>query len=312
MIEIRQLIYLDAVYRHKSFTKASKALYVSQPTVSTSVRAVEQELGLTLVERTPNGVVFTAEGEALMYRIRQLLSDYRDIMAQASELNHKANYTLRLGIASILSSDIFPLIYKDFLASHRDLTIQLDEDSALGHVQKLLNEELDLAFNGLPEDLDCNEFRTIPVCRREIKLILHRDHPLARLDTVPLERLNGENISILSSPGVMERVLEQAFAQRGVQPNVVSEHSQIHSMLEIVMTCCSMGFVNLSPETVSMNKYEELELRSFQEPLSFIVGFIMKRRKYIPPVCQQFIRFISENLGDEAAEGPGRDAPNNP
>ncbi|MCI8914540.1 LysR family transcriptional regulator [Pseudoflavonifractor sp. 60] len=302
MIEMRQLIYLDAVYRYKSFTKASKALYVSQPTISAAVRSVEQELELTLIERTPKGVVFTVEGETLMHRIRQLLSDYSDIMAEANELSHKANYTLRLGIASILSSDIFPLIYKDFLASHKDLTIRLDEDSAHGQIKKLLNEELDLAFNGLPDDLDSNKLRAAPVCKREIKLIMHRDHPLACLDRIPVERLNGEDVSMLSSSGVMGQVLEQAFADRGVQPNVVSEHSQIHGMLEIVLTCCSLGFVNLSPETVSMPKYEELELRSFQEPLSFMVGFMMKKRKYIPPVCQELIRFISERLGGGVPE----------
>lgn len=309
MIEIRQLTYLDAVYKYKSFTKASKSLYVSQPAVSAAVRAVEAELGLTLIERTPKGVVFTGEGEALMYRVRQLLSDYNDILAEANQLSHKANYTLRLGIASILSSDIFPLIYRDFLATHRDLTIRLDEDSAYGQIKKLLNEELDLAFNGLPEDLDCNEFRAIPVCRREIKLIMHRDYPLAQLDVIPVERLSGEDVSMLSSSGVMGQVLEQAFAARGVHPNVVSEHSQIHGMLEIVLTCCSVGFLNLAPETTSMTKYENLVIRSFQEPLTFMVGFMMKKRKYIPPICQEFIQFISQRLGEgETGERRGSDA----
>ena len=132
------------MYRHNNFTKASKSLYVSQPTVSAAIRAVELELGLTLIERTPKGVICTAEGETLMRRVRQLLSDYNDILTEANELSHRANYTLRLGIASTLSSDIFPLIYKDFLSSHRDLTIHLDGDSAHGQIKKLLNEELDL------------------------------------------------------------------------------------------------------------------------------------------------------------------------
>lgn len=294
---------MDAVYRHNNFTKASKSLYVSQPTVSAAIRAVELELGLTLIERTPKGVIFTPEGETLMRRVRQLLSDYNDILTEANELSHRANYTLRLGIASILSSDIFPLIYKDFLSGHRDLTIHLDEDSAHGQIKKLLNEELDLAFNGLPEDLDYNEFRAIPVCKREIKLIMHRDHPLAQLEVVPIGRLNGEDVSMLSSSGVMGQVLELAFEKRGVRPNVISEHSQIHGMLEIVLTCCSLGFVNLAPETTSMSKYEGLVLRSFQEPLSFMVGFMMKKRKFLPPVCQEFIHFISERLNREDTGG---------
>lgn len=300
MIEMRQLVYLDAVYKHKNFTKASKELYVSQPTVSAAIRVMEQELGMTLIERTPKSVVFTPAGEVLMQRVHALLSDYNDMLTEANELSRKASYTLRLGIASILSSDIFPLLYKGFLPKHSELKIQLDEDGGLGHIRKLLGEELDMALNGIPEDLNTDELSAIPVCRREIKLIMHNTHPLAQYDRVPLEKLDKENVSMLYSPGVMEQLLERTFTASGIQPNVVSQHSQIHGMLEMVLTGCSVGFVNLAPEATAMEKYEDLVLRSFEQPIEFMVGFMMKRKKYLPPICKELISFISEALGSES------------
>lgn len=300
MIEMRQLVYLDAVYKHKNFTKASKELYVSQPTVSAAIRVMEQELGMTLIERTPKSVVFTPAGEVLMQRVHALLSDYNDMLTEANELSRKASYTLRLGIASILSSDIFPLLYKDFLPKHSELKIQLDEDGGLGHIRKLLSEELDMALNGIPEDLNTDELSAIPVCRREIKLIMHNTHPLAQYERVPLEKLDKENVSMLYSPGVMEQLLERTFTASGIQPNVVSQHSQIHGMLEMVLTGCSVGFVNLAPEATAMEKYEDLVLRSFEQPIEFMVGFMMKRKKYLPPICKELIGFISEALGSES------------
>ena len=299
MIEMRQLVYLDAVYKHKNFTKASKELYVSQPTVSAAIRVMEQELGMTLIERTPKSVVFTPAGEVLMQRVHALLSDYNDMLTEANELSRKASYTLRLGIASILSSDIFPLLYKDFLPKHSELKIQLDEDGGLGHIRKLLGEELDMALNGIPEDLNTDELSAIPVCRREIKLIMHNTHPLAQYDRVPLDKLDKENVSMLYSPGVMEQLLERTFTASGIQPNVVSQHSQIHGMLEMVLTGCSVGFVNLAPEATAMEKYEDLVLRSFEQPIEFMVGFMMKRKKYLPPICKELISFISEALGSK-------------
>ena len=299
MIEMRQLVYLDAVYKHKNFTKASKELYVSQPTVSAAIRVMEQELGMTLIERTPKSVVFTPAGEVLMQRVHALLIDYNHMLTEANELSRKASYTLRLGIASILSSDIFPLLYKDFLPKHSELKIQLDEDGGLGHIRKLLGEELDMALNGIPEDLNTDELSAIPVCRREIKLIMHNTHPLAQYDRVPLEKLDKENVSMLYSPGVMEQLLERTFTASGIQPNVVSQHSQIHGMLEMVLTGCSVGFVNLAPEATAMEKYEDLVLRSFEQPIEFMVGFMMKRKKYLPPICKELISFISEALGSK-------------
>lgn len=299
MIEMRQLVYLDAVYKHKNFTKASKELYVSQPTVSAAIRVMEQELGMTLIERTPKSVVFTPAGEVLMQRVHALLSDYNDMLTEANELSRKGSYTLRLGIASILSSDIFPLLYKGFLPKHSELKIQLDEDGGLGHIRKLLGEELDMALNGIPEDLNTDELSAIPVCRREIKLIMHNTHPLAQYDRVPLKKLDKENVSMLYSPGVMEQLLERTFTASGIQPNVVSQHSQIHGMLEMVLTGCSVGFVNLAPEATAMEKYEDLVLRSFEQPIEFMVGFMMKRKKYLPPICKELISFISEALGSK-------------
>ena len=299
MIEMRQLVYLDAVYKHKNFTKASKELYVSQPTVSAAIRVMEQELGMTLIERTPKSVVFTPAGEVLMQRVHALLSDYNDMLTEANELSRKASYTLRLGIASILSSDIFPLLYKGFLPKHSELKIQLDEDGGLGHIRKLLDEELYMALNGIPEDLNTDELSAIPVCRREIKLIMHNTHPLAQYDRVPLKKLDKENVSMLYSPGVMEQLLERTFTASGIQPNVVSQHSQIHGMLEMVLTGCSVGFVNLAPEATAMEKYEDLVLRSFEQPIEFMVGFMMKRKKYLPPICKELISFISEALGSK-------------
>ena len=296
---MRQLVYLDAVYKHKNFTKASKELYVSQPTVSAAIRVMEQELGMTLIERTPKSVVFTPAGEVLMQRVHALLSDYNDMLTEANELSRKASYTLRLGIASILSSDIFPLLYKGFLPKHSELKIQLDEDGGLGHIRKLLDEELDMALNGIPEDLNTDELSAIPVCRREIKLIMHNTHPLAQYDRVPLKKLDKENVSMLYSPGVMEQLLERTFTASGIQPNVVSQHSQIHGMLEMVLTGCSVGFVNLAPEATAMEKYEDLVLRSFEQPIEFMVGFMMKRKKYLPPICKELISFISEALGSK-------------
>lgn len=297
IIEIRQLLYLSAVYKYKNITKASKSLYVSQPTVSAAVKALESEFGFSLIDRTPRGLTFTQEGEAMMKRISMLLSDYNDMLSEANELNHKTSFTLRLGIASILSEDLFPLIYKDFLPMHRDFVIRLDEDSAHGQIRKILNEELDLAINGLPDDLDTNEFKTIPISQREIKLILHKDHPLAQLETVPVESLDGEDVSIYSPSGVMGQILDEAFSKANVHPNIISEHSQIHGVLEIVSTCSSIGFLNFAPETESIAKAGGVVLRSFSEPLTFMIGFIMKRRKYLPTVCQEFIKFVTEKLG---------------
>lgn len=300
MLDFRQMVYLDAVYRYRNFTKASNSLYVTQPTISAAIRSMERDLGIVLIERSPKSVTFTEAGETLMTKIRALLDMYDDIIAEASDLGKKTSCTLRLGIASILSSDIFPLIYRDFLPSHPELIIRLDEDSAHGQIKKICDGDLDIAINGLPSKLNNSELTIIPVCSREIKLIMQSGHPFAKMERIPAHMLNGENISMLSSQGVMGEILTAAFSQHNICPNVVSEHSQIHGMMEMVLTGCSLGFVNLDPGVTQIHKYEDLVLRSFETPLNFDVGFILKKRKYIPVLYREFIDFISKAICTES------------
>ena len=296
-MEFRQLNYLDAVYRYKSFTKASRTLYVSQPTISASVKAVENELGIVLIERNSKTVVFTHEGEQIMLRIHKLLSDYNDMICEAHDLAKHKNNIVRLGIASILSADLFPIIYKDFLPLHHDLTIRLDEDSALGQISKLINDELDVAFNGLPEMQEYRDMiTTIPVCKREVKLVMNKNHRLANYDKVSIEDFGAENLSTITSPGVMGKIINEELTKRNLQPQIMSEHSQIHGMFEMLLTGCSVGVMNFTPYQTKIDRYDDLIVKSFEEPIMFDVGFIIKKNKYLSDICRELMDFITDKL----------------
>ena len=297
MIEYRQLLYLYAIHKYKNFTRASRELYVSQPTVSAGIKSLENELGITLIDRAAKGVVFTPEGEQIVRRAGIIVNAYNDLLAEAKDMSQTRGSTIRLGIASILSEDIFPIIYTKYLPKHAGITIRLDEDSALGQIQKLLSGELDLALNGLPEDGQFStEIKTVPVCKREIKVIMRKDHPLAALERIPYCLLNGEAASVMTSAGVMGQLLNKAFTEQRLTLNIMSEHSQISGMFEMLLTGCSIGFMNLDPAENRISKYENLTARSLEEPLLFDIGFMMKKNRYQSEACRNFISFISAEM----------------
>lgn len=297
MIEYRQLLYLYTVHKYKNFTRASKELYVSQPTVSAGIKALESELGIPLIDRAAKGLVFTAEGERIVAYASKIVDVYNDLLAEAKDMSKIQDSTIRLGIASILSEEIFPIIYQRYLPVHPGITIRLDEDSALDQIQKLISGDLDLALNGLPEDDQFSkEIKMIPVCKREIKVIMHKDHPLASLESIPFCLLNGESVSVMSSAGVMGQLLTRAFSEQRLSLNVMSEHSQINGMFEMLLTGCSIGFMNLDPAEKRISKYDNLTVRSLEEPLLFDIGFMMKKDRYQSSACRDLITYISSEM----------------
>ena len=300
MIELRQLLYLNTVHESKNFTKASKLLYVSQPTISASIKSLENQLGIKLIDRTSKEVVFTPAGERIIRHTQRIMSEYEDLISEANDMSKLQNTTIRLGIASILSENIFPIIYKEFLPDHRDIIIRLDEDSALGQIQKLIDGDLDLALNGLPEDGEIKtEIITIPICKREIKVVMHKDHHLSALNEIPYSMLNNEPISTMTSLGVMGQILGKKFKEHNLNLNIMSEHSQMMGMFEMVHTGCSIGFMNLYPEESKISKYDDLVVRSLEEPLIFDIGFMVKKHKYLSNACRDFIDFIASSMQKE-------------
>src|SRR5215472_2028237 len=85
-MELRQLVYFDAVVRHGSFTKAAQRLHVAQPAVSAQIRRLEAELGATLLERTTRRVALTYAGELFLARARQVLDQIEGAHADLAEL----------------------------------------------------------------------------------------------------------------------------------------------------------------------------------------------------------------------------------
>ena len=97
-MNLRDLRYLVALAEHKHFGRAAKASFVSQPTLSTQIRKLEDELGVALVERTPRKVLLTEVGREIVQRARDVLNEIDQIRAIARRTIDPESGTVRLGI----------------------------------------------------------------------------------------------------------------------------------------------------------------------------------------------------------------------
>ena len=186
MFNLRHLQYLNAVYRYKNFTKASEALYVSQPAISSAISALETELGAKLIVRNSKKVAFTYEGEQFMVWAQRILRLCTETENAMQDLANSAEQRLRLGMSHAFT-DLVPRIFSTFTEQHPRAQIYLDEGSMNKHVEMVRSEQLDLAYNGFPEGPGAEDFERIPIVKAEIHAVLHPDSPLAELERIPLK-----------------------------------------------------------------------------------------------------------------------------
>ena len=107
-MNLRDLHYLVALAEYRHFGRAAKACFVSQPTLSTQIRKLEDELGVALVERTPRKVLLTEVGREIVARARAALNEVEQIRGIAHRSLDPESGTLRLGIIPTLAPYLLP------------------------------------------------------------------------------------------------------------------------------------------------------------------------------------------------------------
>ena len=146
-MEFKQLESFAAVVRLNSFTKAAESLYISQPTISTHIRALEEELGTRLIMRTTKNIDVTPEGMKLFEYAINIL-ELRDRMMQ--ECSADARQIIHLGASTIPSAYILPEVLPSFGKLYPNAFFIIHQTDSKGVVEGLTDGIYDVGLIGMP------------------------------------------------------------------------------------------------------------------------------------------------------------------
>ncbi|HET9820756.1 MAG TPA: LysR family transcriptional regulator [Burkholderiaceae bacterium] len=175
-----QLRHLIALADHGSFSKAAQAAHLSQPALSRSIRALEEELELPLLDRVGRRVELTAHGIETLQRARQLVFDADELRQRARRVKEHASGTLRIGMGSGPGALLMLALLQKACSDHRQLRLEITRSRTDLLVQSLRAKALD----GLV--VDARSLKPAPDLRTEFvydmrgAFMVRRSHPLAR------------------------------------------------------------------------------------------------------------------------------------
>ena len=195
-MNLRDLHYLVALAEHRHFGRAAEASFVSQPTLSTQIKKLEDELGVALVERAPRKILLTETGQEIAHRARGVLAEIDEIKAIAQRTRDPESGKLRLGIFPTLGPYLLPHVVPLVREHFPRLELLLFEEKT-EHVIRMLREgALDVGVLALPlhEDSLHAEF----LFEEPFVLAVPEAHPLARKKhRLKLADLHDENLLLL-------------------------------------------------------------------------------------------------------------------
>jgi LysR family hydrogen peroxide-inducible transcriptional activator len=149
-VNLRDLQYLVALAEYRHFGRAAEASFVSQPTLSTQIRKLEDELGVALVERTPRKVLLTDVGRQIVARARDVLNGVEQIKGIALRTRDPEAGSMRLGIFPTLAPYLLPHVMPQISRRFPRLELLLVEEKTEIVLSRLREGRLDAAIVALP------------------------------------------------------------------------------------------------------------------------------------------------------------------
>jgi len=299
-MNLRDLKYLVAVANTHHFGQAAERCFVSQPTLSGQIKKLEEELGVTLFERTKRSVETTHIGDAIVAQARQVLEQADALRQLAQSYQDPLVGPLRMGAIPTLSPYLMPLIFKPLRKQYPQIKLILSEELTDVLLIRLRKHEIDAALIATP--VDDPDFETIALFDEPFWLVHPRNHPLSNKKKIIQSDLDGANLLLLAEGHCLA---EQAMDVCHIhERNVEGDLADLRAAsLETLLQMVAAGFGStllpaLALKTASA-KDRNIITRQLQLPDTYRrISLVYRRTFPRSQALEAFAEVVLENLPD--------------
>jgi DNA-binding transcriptional LysR family regulator len=294
-VTLQQLAYFVALAEVRSFTGAADAVGVAQPTLSRQLRALEDELGAPLVQRSRGALTLTAAGEAVLPLARRVLADVQAARTAVAELVGLQRGRVRVGATPSLCIGVLADVLRVFHEQYPAIHLELTENGSQLLVRSLLRNELDVALVIVPaEGLDPGLALT-PLLRERLSVASPASgRPLATRGSMTVKELARRPLVVPRQGYDLREVTLQAYADAGAAPRFAVEGGEMDAVLRLVEAGTGVAVV---PDLVFAGR-PRLRRTALTPPLYRTVA-LARRVDLVPSqavqaFCATLLRFLGE------------------
>lgn len=291
-IDIRHLEYFSEVARQLSFTKAALILHVSQPSLSKTIKSVEEELGVTLFYRSSKQLELTDAGKAVLVNTKIVLESFKNLTSELTDILELKKGEIRIGIPPIIGAAFFSKLISQFKKVYPTVEIILTEVGTKQIKQEVEEGSVDIGLIcNLPNQSD--SFEIINLLIDPLMLIVQRENPIASKKIAYFSDLENESFILYRKDfSLHDRIMEECL-KNGFYPNVVCESSQKDFIIEMVEA--KLGVALLPCKICREIRNEGIKTLPLDKSnLKLELGMIWKKNKYLPFVVREFISLTQQ------------------
>lgn len=236
-----QLKYFQAVCKYQSVSAAAEYLYISQPTLSSAIKELEREFGVSLFRRHHRGMVLTPEGTELLKHCDRLLTHAEQVERIMNDFGNRRK-VLRIGISPMIGSLFLPKIYREFVPLHPDIKLDITEGGRQEMLNQLSKELLDMVFLSHNAPFDTS-IQSIEVAKQETVCCVSKNSPLAKLQSVSPKDLAEVPIVLFKDSFFQTEEIKKRFSAALVKPNIILQTNQLSTLQNLIRNNIAAGFM---------------------------------------------------------------------
>jgi DNA-binding transcriptional LysR family regulator len=218
---LRQLRVFVAVAQHGSFSQAGQIIGLSQSAVSHSIKELEAEMGIRLLDRTTREVFLTHAGQQLANRLARLLEELNTTLLDARSFGQQRSGTVRVAASQTISAHLMPQCLAASQLRYPEIKVMLRDRPQQWVLQSVRDAEVD--FGIVVGPLTADEFESQPILDEPFLLLCRQDDELAGEEAIRWQRLRGRTMVLQDYASGSRVLIDEALKQQQVEVEIVQE-----------------------------------------------------------------------------------------
>lgn len=304
-MDLRRLEIFAKVAELGSFSRAAEALYLTQPTVSEHIRALEDELGVQLLDRLGRGATPTRAGQLFLGYTQRLLGLAREARQAIDQFQGRMSGELVVGGSTIPGEYVLPALIGEFKGKYPDILITLVIGDSRQVIDWVEDGRVEVGIVGARPTIRTLESREL--MSDELVVVVPAAHPWAERDAVTLAELQAQPLIMRERGSGSREAIERALAEAGLDLDAFRIAGEIGSTQAIKQGVrAGVGVALISRRAVEDECHARLlrcvKVRDFRVSRAF--HLVTHRDRSRSPLATAFLEFIESRLPGAASQPP--------
>lgn len=305
--------YAYKIYQTKSFTRAAEQLFITQPSLSLSIKKLEDTLGMPIFDRSGREITLTDIGEKYIAAVEQIKNIEKSLRCEIDDLQKLNKGHVTIGSTIFVSSNVLPPILKKFQALFPEITINVLVENSSTLELLLEKGDIDLIIDNTQKD-KAQEYEYIAITKEQILLAVPKNFAInnklknfqiqndiiqtnenwfKNYNKVDMHLLKNEKFILLKHGNNMRQISNKIFKENGIVPNVIQEFDHLMTSINYAEAGFGICFITDTVLKYTKNLNDILFYLPNTSYTARTLYIIRKKNKYLSFSTQTLIKYLS-------------------